>query len=218
MENSTYAALRPALLDGDEAVGLLDSVDDGLSVQGAQGSEVDHLHADALGLEVLRDLQGGAHALGEGDDGHVLALLLDLGLAEGDHEVLVLRLVGEGEGGAVEQLVLQHHHGVLVADGGLHQALGVLGGPGSHHLQAGHGTVPGGEALGVLGSHTGGGTVGATENNGHSHITTRHVELLGSRVHDLIDRLHGEVEGHELNDRAQALVSGSGGDTSDTHL
>jgi hypothetical protein len=180
--------------------------------------QVDDLDTDTLLFKVLSNLQGSPHHLREGDDGHVLALALDLGLAEGDEEVLVLRLVGHGERGAVQQLVLQHHHGVLVADGGLHKSSGVLRGPGGHHLEAGHGAVPRGEALRVLGSHSCGGAVGPAEHNGNRHVTTGHVELLSGGVDDLVDGLHGEVEGHELHDGAQALVGGAGGDTSKAHL
>jgi hypothetical protein len=39
----TYPVLRPALLHGHQAVGLLDRVDDGLPVQRTQRAEVDHL-------------------------------------------------------------------------------------------------------------------------------------------------------------------------------
>lgn len=37
--------------------------------------------------------------------------------------------------------------------------------------------------------------------------TSRHVMCLGARVDDLIDRLHGEVECHELADRMQTCQS-----------
>ena len=45
----TYSALGPALLDGDEAVGLLHSVHDGVSVQRAQGSETAQQNNDNAG-------------------------------------------------------------------------------------------------------------------------------------------------------------------------
>jgi len=43
-----------------------------------------------------------------------------------------------------------------------------------------------------------GSSVGATENYGTGHIAARHVISLASRIHNLIDCLHGEVESHEL--------------------
>ena len=55
----------------------------------------------------------------------------------------------------------------------------------------------------MLRADTSGGTVGATEDHGRAHLAAGHVERLGRGVDDLIHRLHGEVEGHELDNRAQ---------------
>lgn len=54
----------------------------------------------------------------------------------------------------------------------------------------------------MLGGDTGGETVGATEGDVAGLDTAGHVVRLRGGVDDLIDGLHGEVEGHEL-----ALVS-----------
>ena len=59
----------------------------------------------------------------------------------------------------------------------------------------------GGIVLAVLRADAGGRTVGAAEHDGAAHLAAGHVERLGRRIDDLIDRLHGEVEGHELDDR-----------------
>ncbi len=45
-----HALLRPALLDGQQAVRLLDRVRDGLAVQGLERPQVDNLACDALSL------------------------------------------------------------------------------------------------------------------------------------------------------------------------
>jgi len=50
----------------------------------------------------------------------------------------------------------------------------------------------------VLSGDTGGETVGTTESDVAGLDTTRHVVSLCGRVDDLIDGLHGEVEGHEF--------------------
>jgi hypothetical protein len=55
----------------------------------------------------------------------------------------------------------------------------------------------------VLGAHAGGGAVGAAENDGRAHLAAGHVERLGRGVDDVVHRLHGEVEGHELDDGLQ---------------
>ena len=64
--------------------------------------------------------------------------------------------------------------------------------------------VPGRIVLAVLGGDARGGAVRAAEHDRAAHLAARHVERLGGRVDDLVDRLHGEVEGHELDDRLEA--------------
>ena len=53
---------------------------------------------------------------------------------------------------------------------------------------------------------------------GSAELAARHVEGLGRRVDDLVDRLHGEVEGHELDDRAQARERRADADAGETVL
>ena len=141
------------------------------------------------------------HADAEGDDGDVLARLVDARLADRQHEIVELRHV---EGLAVEDLVLEEDDRVRIADRGLEQALGVGGRVGLDDLQARDVAVPGGIVLAVLGGDARRGAVRAAEDDRRAHLAAGHVERLGGRVDDLVDRLHGEVEGHELDDRLQA--------------
>lgn len=196
-----------ARLDRQEAARLLDRVDNGLDVEGLDGAQVNDLGLDAVVLlEVLGGNQGLADAAGEGDNGQVGAGALNLGLAKGNDKVVLLGGLGHGEGLAVEELVLEDDDGVGVANGSLHQALGVLGAPGADDLEAGNGAVPGRVVLGVLGSDTGGEAVGATEGDVAGLDTARHVEGLGGRVDNLVDGLHGKVEGHELALESERLA------------
>lgn len=197
---------RVAGLDDQQAVRLLDGVDNCLEVDGLDGAQVEDLGLDAvLLLEVLGGDEGLAHAARDGDDGQVLAGALDLGLAEGNDEVVFLGGLAHGEGLAVQQLVLEEDGGVGVADGGLEQALGVLGAPGGDDLEAGNAAVPRAVVLGVLGRHAGGEAVGSTEGDVAGLDAAGHVQGLGGRVDDLVDGLHGKVEGHELAlDRSSA--------------
>ena len=72
-----------ARLNGHHGTGLLDGVDDGLEVEGLDGTEVDDLSLNTvLLLKSLGGNEGLADAAGEGDDGKVLAGALDLGLAD----------------------------------------------------------------------------------------------------------------------------------------
>jgi hypothetical protein len=50
----------------------------------------------------------------------------------------------------------------------------------------------------MLGTDTSGSAVGTAEDDWAWYISARHVISLSSRVDDLINGLHGEVEGHEL--------------------
>jgi hypothetical protein len=42
--------------------------------------------------------------------------------------------------------------------------------------------------------------------------------LLGGGVDDMVNGLHGEIEGHKLNDRAETLVCGSSGEAGKAHF
>ena len=100
--------------------------------------------------------------------------------------------------------MLKEQHGIVVANGGLHQALGIRGRAHRHDLDAGHGMEIGLEALAVLGSeltahtarpphHRRNGVVAATGVAEHSHV-----------VGDLVEGEQQEAHVHALHDRAQA--------------
>ena len=72
------------------------------------------------------------------------------------------------------------------------------------HLQARHMAVPGGIALRVLCRHACCSAIGASEYDGHWDGAGRHVQSFGSGVDDLVNGLHGKVEGHKLHHWAQA--------------
>ena len=115
------AGERPALLDRDEAVGLLDRRDDGLDVERAQGAQIDHLGLDAL----LRQLLGGlaARACTMREKAVIVTCspgARDPRLADRHDEIGVVR---HREALAVEQLVLEEDHRVRVADRRFQQAL-----------------------------------------------------------------------------------------------
>lgn len=133
----------------------------------------------------------------------------------GNDEVVFLDGFAHGEGETVEEsagvlesaqvdcyrgalLVLQDHDRVGVANGGLQQTLCILGAVRGDDLQSGDASVPGSVVLGVLGGDTGGEAVGATEGDVAGLDTAGHVVRLCAGVNDLVNGLHGEVEGHEL--------------------
>lgn len=95
-------------------------------------------------------------------------------------------------------LVLEEYNWIRVADGGFEESLGIFGAPRSDHLEAGDGSVPGGIILGVLGSNTRSKAVGASESNITWLDTAGHIVRFGRGVDDMVDCLHGKVEGHEF--------------------
>lgn len=72
-----------ARLDAQHVAGLLDRLDNGLDVEGLDGTEVDDLslHTVAL-LQLLSSDERLTDAAGESNDGEILAGALDLGFAE----------------------------------------------------------------------------------------------------------------------------------------
>ena len=88
-------------------------------------------------------------------------------LADGNEEIVHL---GHLEALTVEDLVFEEDDGVGIANGALEQTLGVGGGVGHHHLEAGDLGVPGREVLAVLGADAGGRAIGAAEHDGRTHL------------------------------------------------
>jgi hypothetical protein len=80
----------------------------------------------------------------------------------------------------------------------LEQTLAILRTPGANDLETGDRAVPCGVIVRVLSGDTGCGSVGTSENDGAGNVSARHVVGLASRVDNLVNGLHGEVEGHEL--------------------
>ena len=64
----------------------------------------------------------------------------------------------------------------------------------------------------MLGGNAGRRTIGATEHDGAAHLAARHVERLGGGIDDVVDGLHGEIEGHEFDDRLEAGKGRTDGD------
>lgn len=207
---------RETTLNSDQMLGLLHTLNDSLDIQRPDTPKVDDLNLDTLFLlQQLGSLERVGDHLAVGDDGNVGTSLFNLGLADGDEEVLGEFFLGHGEMDTVEELVLKETnlqteisfreikkkkngptYRVRVPDSALQQTLAVGSAPGGDDLQTGNTSVPRTVVLRVLGGDTGSGTVGTTEDDGTGDVTTRHVVGLTTRVDDLIDRLHGKVPGH----------------------
>mmetsp|Transcript_39308 Transcript_39308/g.76936 ORF Transcript_39308/g.76936 Transcript_39308/m.76936 type:complete len:247 (+) Transcript_39308:111-851(+) len=174
-----HAVQRPAILDGDAAVGLDDRINDGLSVKGPDAAKVDDFGLDALLGENLSRLHAEPHHPGKGDNRHIGSLPLNLGLVEGKDKVILLTLGRNAKRCAIHQLVLKKHHRVGVPDRRLHEAPGILAVIRSNNLETRAVTVPRSKALRVLRSDPSRGSVGPPENDGTFDVTCRHVVDLG---------------------------------------
>ena len=180
---------------------FLIELDDGVEIERAQGAKVDEFGVDAKAGELGDRLGRIAHADTERNDRDVFARLGDARLAKRQDKVVELWHV---ERLAVEDLVLEEDHRIGIADSCLEQAFRIGGGIGNDDTEAGYTGVPGRIVLAVLGGDAGGSAVGAAENDRGTHLAAGHVEGLCRRVDDLVDRLHGKIPGHELDDRAQS--------------
>ena len=60
--------------------------------------------------------------------------------------------------------------------------------------------------------------IGPAKYHRRTHLTARHVESFCCGINDLVDRLHGEVEGHEFDDRTQSGHRGADADAGEALL
>ncbi|MCY1178358.1 hypothetical protein D9M71_558550 [compost metagenome] len=127
------------LVDHDQPPGLVHRLDDVLAVQRHETAQVHHFSTDALLLQLLGGAQCVVHAGAEADDADVAALTHGLGLAD-LHRIGGFRhrhrgaLLRPQPAHALQGLVEQVDHRVVIADGGGHQTLGVIGIARHHHL------------------------------------------------------------------------------------
>ena len=104
-------------------------------------------------------------------------------------------------------LVLQDTDWVRIANRRLQQPLGIFRTPRRHDLKSRDTSVPSGVILRMLRSDARREPIGSSEGDVTRLNAARHVVSLCGRVDDLIDGLHGEIEGHELALGASSRVS-----------
>src|SRR6516225_1606537 len=145
-------------------------------------------------------MQRDFHHPREGSNRDMLARSGDARLANGYEE---FRIFWHRKAFAIDKLVLEKHDRVRIADRRLQQALMVRPGERGDHLETRAMRIPARIALGMLCGDARGDAVWPAEDDRAAHLAARHVAGLRGRVDDLIHRLHGEIEGHELDDWAE---------------
>src|SRR5262249_46813922 len=115
------------LVEEQRTAGLRDRRQDRLAVERRQGAEIDHFGLHAFHFQVLGGLERGVHHRAERQDRQVLAFALHRRLPDRDDVVLVRDVVLDA---AVQELVLEVQHRVIVAYRRLEESLRVVGGRG----------------------------------------------------------------------------------------
>ncbi len=113
--------------------------------------------------------------------------------------------------------MLEDHHGVVVADRGLEDSLGVIGIGDRDDLKARHSGEVAFEALRVLAAAAGRADRGAHDQR-HLDLPARHVAHLGDIVDDLVERQQEEVAVLDVGDRPQAHHCRAAGDTEEAEF
>ena len=185
-------------------MGLADGAENGVLIQGGDGAGVDDLYINALGGQLFRGFQGAGNHESHRHQRHILAGTLHIGHADGDGVIGVVNIVGDLLLHLIKLLGLTEEHRVVGADGGLQQALGVIGAgggddgeAGSVHEQALHG-------VGVLTAGTVGGAGGAADHQGQLVLRAVHIAPLGHTVENFREGNQGEVGIHQLHAGPQA--------------
>src|SRR6266852_5598246 len=189
---------KQALIDSAKKTSR--AIDQRLLVQGGGGARVDHLGADADFLEHGGGAEGDLHHAAGGHDGDVLAGPLDVRHTEGDGVVLRRHRPLD----PVHHLVLEDDHRAVVADGRLHQPLGLVRAGGQGDLEARDVAHPGLERLRVLGGRAPRRPQRGAKDDGHLDLAAGHVVHLGGLVHHLVHGQRDEVAEHHVDDRPHA--------------
>ena len=188
-------------------MGFLDGIEDDVLVERHQTAGVHHFGADALSSQGFCGLKGGVNHERGGHNGYVRAFAFDFALAK----LYGSRLIANFAFNAVQNLVFEKDHGVVVADGADEQALGVCRGGGDAYLDAGNVHEPCFKALGVLGRSAHASALGHAQHHGHLGLAAEHVVHLGGLVKELVKGDADEVHKHQFGHGAQTGCGSAGG-------
>ena len=191
---------------------LGDGFEDGVLVQGTDGAQIDHLGADAvLFFENPRSLQAGDDRFAVGDEADVRTFALHVGQAERDEKLAVRQFVVGGNVPLfpVELCALHEHDGIIVADGSLHEALGVVGVAGADALHPGEVRHDILRRVGVRRADAGAAVGRTADDDGAVDLAAGHVAHHRAIVHDLIPGDGVKAPEHQLHHGAHAEHAGA---------
>ena len=180
-------------------MGLADGVENGVLIQRSDGAGVDDLHVDALGGQLFRGLQRTGNHESHRHQRHILAGALYVRHADGDGVIGVVNIVGDLLLDLIELLWLAEQHGVVRADGGLQQALGVIGAGGGDDGQAGGVHEQAFHRVGMFTARAVGGAGSAADHQRQLVFRAVHIAPLGHAVENFGKGHHGEVRVHQLH-------------------
>ena len=178
------------LRDEEQPAGLLDGFEDATRVHRLERAEVYHLRVYPVLAEFRADLRAPVGHSRIADDGKVVALAADRGLAE-RHDVILLRHLALL---AVEHLMFDEEDRVLATDARLEKPLGVVRRGGTDDEDARHVHEPRLEALRVMRGDAAPRAALGPEDHRHGGLSAEHVAELRGLVADLV---HGD--GHEVH-------------------
>ncbi len=192
---------------------LLHALADGVAVERQQSAQVDHFDLDAFRGERFGGLERYPHHGAISDDAEVAALARHAGFADRNGELLSRQVLLDA---AVESLVLEKNHRVVVAHGGLDESLGIIGGSRADHFEAGRLDEP---HLGVLrmeGPAVNAAAGGRAHHHGDGGVPA--IAALGGKIDDLVEAAGNEIGELHFGHRAQAHQPRANGCADDTGL
>ena len=219
------AAGQIILLDDHQPASLVHRFQDQLLIQRHQRARVDDFGLDALLGQHLGGRQSPIHGQQLTDDSHIPTLPPDNSLAN-RHQVLLIRDIANGADSAflrpgplaaVEQFVLEDDHRIVIPDGALEQAFGIISGGRRQHFQARHVNKKGFETLSVLGTARCS-SYRRPHHQWHLDRATRHIGHLGCLIRQLVHGQEQEVAVLHVGNGPQAGHRCANGDSSQAQL
>mmetsp|Transcript_20586 Transcript_20586/g.36725 ORF Transcript_20586/g.36725 Transcript_20586/m.36725 type:complete len:398 (-) Transcript_20586:32-1225(-) len=204
-EGGANTASLHALLHNDDLICLLDGLGNLLHIEGLERNKINHLGVVSLLLKLRNRLHHDVAHAAVREDNTVRAFADQLCLLETLHVVLPLGHPLD----VVQQDVLKEDHGVVAANSGLEQGLGVLNGGAGDQLHSGDGLEVRLQTLRMLSAQLLANTARATDNNGDLELATRGVVKHTAVVRDLVEGEEQEPHVHALDNGPQSGHTGT---------